>query len=60
MKNKPTNRSQPPSPDGNEDGQSRAMPTPVEDGAQTTNAHQHSSVIVRQNADDNRRNDSSN
>ncbi|MCC5660991.1 hypothetical protein LC608_29270 [Nostoc sp. XA010] len=47
LKGKPTNRSQPPSADGNQDEQSRAI------------AHQHSSVIVRQNADDNRRNDSS-
>ncbi|MEH2170546.1 MAG: hypothetical protein V7K41_28640 [Nostoc sp.] len=47
LKKKPVNRSQPPSPDGNQDGQSRA------------NAHQHSSVIVRQNVDDNRSNDSS-
>ncbi|WP_442936766.1 efflux RND transporter permease subunit [Nostoc sp.] len=60
LKKKSANRSQPPSPDGNQDGQSRPMPTPVGDAPQTTNAHQHSSVIVSHNADDNRRNDSSN
>lgn len=63
LKKKPAKPSEPPSPDGNEDGnqdgQSRVMPTPVGDAARTTNAHQDSSVIVRQN-DDNRRNDSSN
>ncbi|MDZ8035208.1 efflux RND transporter permease subunit [Nostoc sp. DedSLP04] len=59
LKKKPAKPSQPPSPDGNEDGQSRAMPTPVGDAARTTNAHQHSSVIIKQNADDNKRNDSS-
>ncbi|WP_448273523.1 hypothetical protein [Nostoc sp. DSM 114160] len=59
MKKKPANPTQPPSPDGNQDGQSRAMPTPVGDAAPATNAHQHSSVIIRQNADDNKRNDSS-
>ncbi|MEH2436663.1 MAG: efflux RND transporter permease subunit [Nostoc sp.] len=51
LKNKPANRSQPPSPDGNNDGN--------QDGQSRAIAHQHSSVIVRQNADDNRRNDSS-
>ncbi|WP_448267400.1 efflux RND transporter permease subunit [Nostoc sp. DSM 114159] len=59
LKKKPANPTQPPSPDGNQDGQSRAMPTPVGDAAPATNAHQHSSVIIRQNADDNKRNDSS-
>ncbi|MBE8970422.1 efflux RND transporter permease subunit [Nostocales cyanobacterium LEGE 12452] len=59
LKKKPAKPSQPPSADGNEDGQSRAMPTPVGDAARTTNTHQHSSVIIKQNADDNRRNDSS-
>ncbi|MFN6464922.1 MAG: efflux RND transporter permease subunit [Nostoc sp. DedVER02] len=58
LKNKPTNRSQPPSPDGNQDGKSEAMPSPVGDGARTTNAHQHSPIIIRQNDDDRRRNDS--
>ncbi|MEH2159109.1 efflux RND transporter permease subunit [Nostoc sp.] len=47
LKKKPANRSQPPSPDGNGDGQSSAI------------AHQHSSVIVKQNFDDNGHNDSS-
>jgi len=60
LKKKPAIPSQPPSPDGNNDVQSRAMPTPVGDPARTTNAHQHSSVIIKQNADDNRSNDSSN
>ena len=51
LKNKPANRSQPPSADGNQDGN--------QDGQSRAIAHQHSSVIVKQNADDNRRNDSS-
>ncbi|MEH2136031.1 efflux RND transporter permease subunit [Nostoc sp.] len=68
LKHKPTNRSQPPSPDGNGDGQSRAIPSPVGEASPreaaptptpTTNAHQHSSVIIRQNTDENRSNDSS-
>ena len=84
LKHKPSNRSQPPDSNADEDEQSRAMPSvgeaslreaaptptatssPSPDGeaapteTRTTNTHQHSSVIVKQNADDNKPNDSSN
>ncbi|MEH2335207.1 hypothetical protein [Nostoc sp.] len=71
LKHKPSNRSQPPASNADEDEQSRAMPSlgeasptatssPSETLTRTTtNTHQHSSVIVKQNADDNRPNDSS-
>ena len=78
LKHKPSNRSQPPTSNADEDAQLTAIPSdqeaslreaaptptatssPSETLTRTTNADQHSSIVVKQNVDDNRPNDSSN